>query len=68
VLFDRSGGDISLGANNDVRLLVLSGEPIDEPVVMQGPFVMSTADEISQAMADFRGGRFGVLADLAAEG
>jgi redox-sensitive bicupin YhaK (pirin superfamily) len=35
---------------------------------MQGPFVMSTAEEISQAMADFRGGRFGVLADLPAEG
>jgi redox-sensitive bicupin YhaK (pirin superfamily) len=68
VLFDRSGGDISLEANNDVRLLVLSGEPIDEPVVMQGPFVMSTADEISQAMADFRSGRFGVLADLPAAG
>ena len=61
VLLDRTGGDIALEANNDVRALVLGGEPIDEPVAMQGPFAMTTPDEIRQAVADFREGRFGAI-------
>jgi quercetin 2,3-dioxygenase len=59
VLLDRRGGEITLEANSDASLLVLSGEPIEEPVVMTGPFVMNTSDEIRQAMVDFRSGRFG---------
>lgn len=59
VLLDRKGGEISLEANSDASLLILSGEPIDEPVVMHGPFVMNTADEIRQAMVDFQSGKFG---------
>lgn len=61
VLLDRAGGGISLEANGDASLLVLGGEPIDEPVVMHGPFVMNTADEIRQAMSDFQDGRFGKI-------
>lgn len=59
VCFERAGSEIRLQANNDAKLLVLSGEPIDEPVVGHGPFVMNTADEIRAAMTDFQSGRFG---------
>jgi redox-sensitive bicupin YhaK (pirin superfamily) len=62
VLLDRTGGAVTLEANNDASLLILSGEPIDEPVVMHGPFVMNTTDEIRQAIADFQSGRFGAIA------
>ena len=53
-LFSRDGEDITVEANNDAVFLVLSGEPIDEPVVGYGPFVMNTQAEIVQAFADFR--------------
>ena len=59
VLLDRKGGEITLEASSDASLLILGGQPIDEPVVMQGPFVMNTADEIRQAMVDFQSGKFG---------
>jgi redox-sensitive bicupin YhaK (pirin superfamily) len=59
ILLSRDGGDLTIEANNEAKLLVLSGEPIDEPIVAQGPFVMNTEGEIRQAIDDFRAGRFG---------
>jgi redox-sensitive bicupin YhaK (pirin superfamily) len=61
VAFARTGGAITLEANNDVTVLVLSGAPINEPVVAHGPFVMSSVGEIKQAMLDFEQGRFGAM-------
>ena len=61
-LFDRVGDSIAVEANGDSVLLLLSGEPIDEPIVGYGPFVMNTEEEIHKAVADFNSGRFGRIA------
>jgi len=58
VHFERDGTGVTLEANNDAVLLWLSGEPIDEPVVGYGPFVMNTQAEIQPAIEDYNAGRF----------
>jgi redox-sensitive bicupin YhaK (pirin superfamily) len=63
VMFANRGERISIEASADAHLLVLAGEPIEEPVVQYGPFVMNTVDEIEQAITDFNRGKFGYLAD-----
>ena len=63
VLFKNEGHGVRIEAEEDAHLLVLSGEPIDEPVVQYGPFVMSTRREIEEALYDFQSGKFGYLAD-----
>lgn len=55
------GSCIALTANADSRVLILTGEPLNEPVVGQGPFVMNTRAEIQQAIQDYRAGRMGML-------
>ena len=60
VTLTREGSGLTLEAlDGDARVLLLAGEPIDEPVVGHGPFVMNSRDEIRQAIADFNSGRFG---------
>ncbi|MDO4767374.1 MAG: pirin family protein [Pseudomonadota bacterium] len=62
VTFDRSGTEVRVEANNDAMLLFLSGEPLNEPIVGHGPFVMNTEQEILRAFTDFNSGRFGQMA------
>lgn len=60
-LFERDGRQLTLEANDDAKVLLLSGEPIDEPIVGHGPFVMNSEQEIHQAFADFQSGKFGQM-------
>ena len=63
VLLKNDGEDLSIEATEDSIILILSGEPINEPIVAYGPFVMNTWEEIEQAVNDVNAGKFGVLAD-----
>ncbi len=60
-MLERSGGEFTIGADSDATLLMLSGEPLNEPVVGYGPFVMTSDREIAQAIRDYQSGRFGSL-------
>ena len=59
LLLDRQGDSVTLSADADTTLLILTGEPIDEPIVGYGPFVMNSEDEIRPAITDFNSGRLG---------
>ena len=60
-LFKNDGDEVCIQANADASLLFLNGEPIDEPLVHYGPFVMNSIDEINDAITDFNDGKFGHL-------
>jgi hypothetical protein len=61
VLFSTDGEVFSIKANKPSKVLILSGEPLNEPIAAQGPFVMNTRQELWQAFADFEDGKFGFL-------
>ncbi|MBS0456498.1 MAG: pirin family protein [Proteobacteria bacterium] len=62
VQFERAGSALRVEANTDASLLLLAGQPLDEPIVGYGPFVMNTREEIVQAVNDFNAGKFGRMA------
>ncbi len=63
IFFGHDGNDIVIEAVKESVVLILSGEPINEPVASSGPFVMNTDAEIKQAYEDYKNGKFGYLDD-----
>ncbi|MGB7393286.1 MAG: pirin family protein [Pricia sp.] len=63
VLMANDGENFEVEATEDAVVLVLSGEPLKEPIAAQGPFVMNTKEELSEAFNDFNMGKFGYLED-----
>lgn len=63
VLFENQGETFTIEASEDAIVLVMSGEPLNEPIYPHGPFVMNTREEIIQAFEDFNNGKFGYLED-----
>jgi redox-sensitive bicupin YhaK (pirin superfamily) len=63
VQLKNEAGDIHIKSKKKALLLVLSGEPLNEPYVSYGPFVMNTEEEIHQAISDYNAGKFGFLKD-----
>lgn len=61
VLFENEGETFTVTANEDSVVLIISGEPLNEPIFPHGPFVMNTREEIIQAFEDFNSGKFGYL-------
>jgi len=63
VMFGNEGEEFNVQALDEAVVLIMSGEPILEPIVSHGPFVMNTRAEINRAFEDFQTGKFGYLAD-----
>ena len=63
LLFTNEGEDFSIEATENSVVLILSGEPLNEPIASYGPFVMNTQEQIREAFDDFNNGKFGTLED-----
>lgn len=63
VMFGNDGESFTMEASTDTIILVLSGEPLNEPIAAHGPFVMNTKEELIEAFQDFNMGKFGYLED-----
>lgn len=63
VLFENEGEDFTIEASENAVVLIISGEPLKEPIFHHGPFVMNNRNEILQAFDDFNQGKFGYLED-----
>jgi redox-sensitive bicupin YhaK (pirin superfamily) len=61
IVFEENGTELSIESNNDAHFLILSGEPIREPIAAYGPFVMNTQEEIRSAISDYHADAFGYL-------
>ena len=61
LIFERNGEDINFNISKNFKGLILNSEPIDEPIVSHGPFVMNTKQEIIEAIEDFQNGKMGNL-------
>lgn len=63
VLMNNDGEDFTIEAKTDCIVLIMSGEPIEEPIAAHGPFVMNSQKELLEAFEDFHSGKFGELAE-----
>jgi redox-sensitive bicupin YhaK (pirin superfamily) len=62
-VFESDGEEFTVTADEDSVLLLMAGEPLNEPIAQYGPFLMNTKAEIAQAIDDYQQGKFGYLAD-----
>ena len=58
LIFEREGEILNIDVKENTKLLVMNGEPIDEPIAAYGPFVMNTKAEILEAIQDYNNGTF----------
>ena len=61
LIFEQEGNEVAFKVANDFKGLILNGDPIDEPIVAHGPFVMNTKEEIYKAFTDYQNGKMGSL-------